>query len=93
MVRGYPVFFSLLSLPHLFQKKVAKQEFTDIDPIRVGGTPENNTTLLPAPDLPLAFALRGADVMWSTLFTFTFLTAVALSFAAVLMDYAGGGLD
>jgi hypothetical protein len=31
--------------------------------------------------------------MWSTLFTFTFLTAVALSFAAVLMDYAGDGLD
>jgi hypothetical protein len=28
--------------------------------------------------------------MWSTLFTVTFLIAVALSFAAVAMDYAQG---
>jgi len=34
---------------------------------------------------------RGADAMWSTLFTITFVIAVALSFAAVVMDYANGG--
>jgi len=29
--------------------------------------------------------------MWSTLFSITFVIAVALSFAAVVMDYANGG--
>jgi hypothetical protein len=44
--------------------------------------------LLLAPDFPRQ---RGADAMWSTLFAITFVIAVALSFAAIVMDTIKGG--
>jgi hypothetical protein len=36
-----------------------------------------------APDLSLALALRGADAMWTVLFSVTFVIAVALQLAVL----------
>ena len=48
------------------------------------GTPKpTQHCALPAPDFPLALALRGADAMWTALFSVTFVIAVALQLAAL----------
>jgi hypothetical protein len=36
-----------------------------------------------APDFPLALAPRGADAMWTTLFTLTLVIAIGLNLAAL----------
>ena len=48
-----------------------------------GDSKANTTLSLPAPDFPLALALRGADAMWTALFSVTFVIAVALQLAAL----------
>ncbi|MFZ0105173.1 MAG: hypothetical protein WAL49_23085 [Pseudolabrys sp.] len=48
------------------------------------GTPEQiQICWLLAPDLSLALALRGADAMWTVLFSVTFVIAVALQLAVL----------
>jgi hypothetical protein len=63
-------------------KKVAKQQFDVILPVRFGGLQNQYNTFV-APDFPLALALRGADAMWTTLFTITFVIAISLQLAAL----------
>ena len=76
-------FFPLSYFTSSNPKKVAKKYFDDC-PIRVRGTPEQiQVCWLLAPDLSLALALRGADAMWTVLFSVTFVIAVALQLAVL----------
>jgi hypothetical protein len=87
------IFFSLRPFHTKSKKKSQNKTLLNslyVDPNRFNSTrPCVACTRLPAAPP----RTRGADAMWSTLFTVTFLVAVALSFAAIVMDYAGGGLD
>ena len=64
-------------------KKVAKKYFDD-HAYSGQGTPKPiQICWLLAPDLSLALALRGADAMWTVLFSVTFVIAVALQLAVL----------
>jgi hypothetical protein len=59
-------------------KKVAKKYFDDV-PIRVGGLQDQHNSVTSRS----RFAPRGAIVMWTVLFSFVFVAAVALHLAAM----------
>jgi hypothetical protein len=80
---GPKLFFplSLPILPAQIQKK-SQNNISMLVPIRVGGLLLNNFHLL-APDFPLALCATRSHVMWTVLFSFVFVAAVALHLAAM----------
>ena len=64
-------------------KKVAKKYFDDCAYSGQGTSESIQICWLLAPDLSLALALRGADAMWTVLFSVTFVIAVALQLAVL----------
>ena len=78
------IFLSSLSiLPAQIQKKSHKNNSMTPWKSGSGGLQKNQHCSLLATDFPLALALRGADAMWTTLFTVTFVIAVVLQLAAL----------
>ena len=85
MGRGAKNYFSF-SFPS-YQRKSRKSRKTIIRyhvPNWVGAF-QNHVRHCPllAPDFPLALALRGADAMWTILFTLTFMIAISLNLFAL----------
>ena len=76
--------FFFLSLRSYHRKSTKKSQDKNHLSIRFG-EPGNliNCCALLAPDFPLALAPRGADAMWTTLFTLTLVIAIGLNLAVL----------
>jgi hypothetical protein len=79
-------FFLLPIVPAQVQKK--SQNNNSISPRSIGPGDSRTTynAVLLAPDFPLALAPRGADAMWTTLFSVAFVIAISLNLVALSLS-------